>query len=224
MLNRPHGSRPKQPEMSRAARARRDRLNPALRREAREVVATRTWELRWATAGWLLLEKLPMLVLAGLSCVMTYHAQQKGGSMATQEFLPLFLRANNALTAYVRYIGGMFWPTKLAAFYPYTIDPNVAYMLGAWILLMLLTVAAIAGAFFGRRWLAVGWFWYLGILVPVIGFVQVGDQSMADRYSYFSFTGLFIIVVWGRPNCWGVGRAGWPWRGRPRRCWPVALR
>jgi tetratricopeptide (TPR) repeat protein len=208
MLNRPHQLPQKRPEISRAAKARLDRLNPALRREAREVAAVKTWELRWATAGWLMLEKLPLLVLAGLSCVMTYHAQQKGGSMATQAFLPLFLRVNNALTAYVRYIGGMFWPFKLAAFYPYTTEPNRAYLLAAWTLLMLLSIAAIVGAVYGRRYLFVGWFWYVGMLVPVIGFVQVGDQSMADRYSYFTFTGLFIAIVWGLTDLFGRWEAG----------------
>ena len=162
-------------------------------------------------ALWLVAEKMPLLLLAFLSSRITYLAQVAGASMAKWTQLPLELRLSNVLTGYCRYIGGMIWPFKLAAFYPYEMNPDPLWVVLAAGLLILITYAVVVGAFFGRRYLAVGWFWFLGTMVPVIGLVQVGDQSMADRYSYFTFTGLFIIVVWGAADLlgrWSEGRLG----------------
>ena len=129
--------------------------------------------------------------------------------MANFVSLPLTLRICNVLTAYLRYIGGLFWPFDLTMFYPYQTSVDSVYITYAVIaaeVLLVVTGVAIAAAFYGRRYLVVGWFWFLGTMVPVIGLVQVGDQSMADRYSYFTFTGLFIMLVWGATDL--LGR--WP--------------
>jgi tetratricopeptide (TPR) repeat protein len=201
-----HAAPRKEPEMSRAAKAKLARNRPWVHRQ--EVVRSREW--RWEQAAWLVLEKVPLLALTLVSCFITYGAQQKGASMAKLESLPFALRMSTVLTAYVRYIGGMLWPFDLTMFYPYVMRPSEPYVRLAAVLLLMLTIAALVGAYYGRRYLPVGWFWFLGTLVPVIGLVQVGDQSMADRYSYFTFTGLFIILVWGLTDLfgrWPEGRA-----------------
>ena len=204
-----HAAVRKEPEISRAARARAVRSQPLRHRQ--EVIRTREW--RWKAALWLVAEKLPLLALSAASSRITYLAQQKGASMAKLESLPFALRLCNVLTAYLRYIGGMIWPFDLTMFYPYQTQLDATYVTYAVIaaeVLLVITCIAVAGAFYGRRYLAVGWFWFLGTLVPVIGLVQVGDQSMADRYSYFTFTGLFIMLVWGAADLlerWRPGRA-----------------
>lgn len=151
---------------------------------------------RWP--GWRLIgEKVPLFVLAAVSCVVTYIAQQRGGAVSPGELLPLGVRAANALVSYGRYLLLAFHPTKLAVLYPH---PGAS--LPAW--QPAVAGAALAGMTYlvlqaGRKrpYLAVGWFWYLGTLVPVIGLVQVGAQAMADRYTYVPFVGLFIAAAWG---------------------------
>jgi tetratricopeptide (TPR) repeat protein len=195
----------KQPEISRAARARLARSQSS--RHRRDASRTQRW--RWEAVLWLVAEKLPLLALSVVSSRITYLAQQKGASMANLNSLPLLLRIGNVLTGYARYIGGLFWPFDMAAFYPYQTMADATYATYAVVaaeILLVITVAAVVGAFYGRRYLAVGWFWFLGTLVPVIGLVQVGDQSMADRYSYFTYTGLFIMLVWGAADLLGRWR------------------
>jgi len=143
---------------------------------------------------WLLLEKLPLLVLVAASSVLTLQAE----SLATMRY-PLPVRIGNAIVAYVWYIGKAFWPSHLALFYPHPAGlPPVWQMVSGVLCLLAITAAVIAGAR-RHRYLLVGWLWFLGTLVPMIGLVQVGRQAMADRYAYLSFIGLFIMV------CWGVG-------------------
>ena len=145
----------------------------------------------------ILLEKVPFLVLAGLSAVATYIAQAQAGTLnlAVQPYP--WLRFTNALAAYIGYIAKMFKPTDLAVFYPLPGQPLPWWQaLAAGVLLAGCSIAAIRAAR-RRAYLAVGWFWYLGTLVPVIGLVQVGGQAMADRYTYIPLIGLFVIVSWG---------------------------
>ena len=143
---------------------------------------------------WLLLEKLPLMLLSAASGIITVIAQKGGGALRTEYGLPL--RAGNALIAYARYIGKAFWPSKLAALYPFPRNGVPAWEVAA---AALLIVAISCAALFltRKRYLAFGWFWFLGTLVPVIGLVQVGEQAMADRYAYIPFVGLFIALVWG---------------------------
>lgn len=149
---------------------------------------------RTRSLPWLFLEKLPLMLLSAASGIITVIAQKGGGALRTEYGLPL--RLGNAVIAYARYIGKAFWPSKLAALYPFPRHGVPTWEVAA---AALLIVAISCAALFltEKRYLAFGWFWFLGTLVPVIGFVQVGEQAMADRYAYIPFVGLFIALVWG---------------------------
>ncbi len=152
-----------------------------------------------AIAVRLILEKIPLFVLSALSSTMTFYAQKHGGSVISLDVIPLKARIANALVAYVAYIGNMVYPAKLAALYPFYGD--VPYWKIAGACLLLVAVSLLAFRVIKRRpYVTVGWLWYVGTLVPVIGVVQVGTQSMADRYTYVPLIGLFIIVAWGIPE------------------------
>ena len=144
-----------------------------------------------------LLEKLPFFALCAASCVVTFLVQRASGAVTPLDKGPLESRVANALLAYVRYLGKTLWPSKLAVFYP-----NFQVSFDDWQVVAagLLLIAITAGVWLLRRrqpWLLVGWFWFAGMLVPVIGLVQVGKQSMADRYTYLPHIGLFVALVWG---------------------------
>jgi tetratricopeptide (TPR) repeat protein len=169
----------------------------------------------------LLWEKVPMFCLSLASSVVTYRVQSQAHT--TWLHLPAGVRLANAVASYVKYLAKTFWPTHLAVFYPH---PDLAYpkshqwpgwQIGlAAALLLALSVCALARA---RRapWLAVGWFWYLGTLVPVIGLVQVGLQGMADRYTYIPLIGVFLAAVWGVAELAGrLGPASPAAGGQPR--------
>jgi tetratricopeptide (TPR) repeat protein len=153
----------------------------------------------------LLLEKLPFFALVVASSVVTFIVQRKGGAVSTS--ISLGARVANALVAYVRYIRKTLWPNDLSILYPHPGHWPAWQVAGAAVLLaaICLVVALLACR---RPFAAVGWLWFCGTLVPVIGLVQVGIQSMADRYSYLPLIGLFIILVWGISE-WLPQR---PWR------------
>jgi tetratricopeptide (TPR) repeat protein len=156
----------------------------------------------------LVLEKLPLFGLAAASCVVTVMAQGKGGALSSADLIPFPERVANAVVAYVQYLGKAFWPRDLAVYYPHPGNTLAAgTVLMAALILVALTAAALVG---GRRWpyLAVGWLWYLGTLVPVIGLVQVGSQALADRYTYIPLIGVFIMAVWGVADLLGRWLAG----------------
>jgi Flp pilus assembly protein TadD len=151
----------------------------------------------------LLLEKLPLFGLAAASCVVTIFAQHEAFLPFEQISLPL--RVGNALISYVAYLGQMFWPAGLAVFYPFT-----AKSVGvSEVVLSLVLLAGIStGVFILRRrcpYFLTGWLWYLIMLVPVIGIVQVGSQARADRYTYLPQIGLYLMLAWGVAE----GCAGW---------------
>lgn len=140
-------------------------------------------------------EKIPLFVLVGASCVITVIAQREGGAVQSLGDMSLISRLENAVVSYVRYLEKVFWPTNLATPYPHPGDwPNLLTV-GCVLLLALLSGGVW---FFRRRWpfVLVGWLWFLGMLVPVIGIVQVGAQSMADRYTYLPYIGIFVALVW----------------------------
>lgn len=140
----------------------------------------------------LLTEKLPFVALSAASCVITLHAQRL--AMEAQP-VPWHFRVLNALLSYVRYLANTFWPTNLSIFYRHHVEAvPIGPALGAGLVLLLVTVWVVLNA--RRRYLLVGWFWYLGTLVPVIGLVQVGGQAMADRYTYIPLIGLQISLTW----------------------------
>ena len=142
----------------------------------------------------LVVEKIPFFVLSAASCVITYMAQQSGGAVAAIELVPFDARLSNAVVSYIAYIVKMVWPVGLAVFYPLKHIP-LWQSLSAFLVLAFITVAAVFWVR-RRRYFAIGWLWYIGTLVPVIGLVQVGSQCLADRYTYIPLTGLFMIAAW----------------------------
>jgi tetratricopeptide (TPR) repeat protein len=144
-------------------------------------------------------EKIPFFVLAAASCVITFVVQQKGGAVSSLNAIPLNPRLANALVSYVGYLGKMIWPHNLAVLYPYHGSQPGWQVAGACLLLASIFFWII----YARKhypYLAVGWLWYMGTLVPVIGLVQVGSQAMADRYTYLPLIGIFIMIAWGVPG------------------------
>jgi len=168
------------------------------------------WPLRRVSWRRLIVEKVPLFALSAASAAITMYAQQRGGEANPPGLMPL--RVGNALMAYVAYIGKMFWPANLIPFYPSPYRMDQVYPAGLLAGLLLIGVTVLVLALVRRApYLTVGWFWYLGTLVPVIGVVQViGGQGMADRYTYVPLIGLFIALVWGVTE--GLARAGVrPW-------------
>ncbi len=159
----------------------------------------------WKDISPLVGEKLPLFLLAGLSCVVTFIAQKTQGAMLAQEHLELGTRLANALVSYMAYIVKSFCPLDLAMFYPHPERVDVLPAAGSGLALAALSAAFLLQA---RRlpFLATGWLWYLGTLVPVIGIVQVGSQAMADRYTYIPQIGLAIMLAWGVPAFLGPRR------------------
>jgi Flp pilus assembly protein TadD len=145
----------------------------------------------------LLVEKIPFFFLITLSSIITYHAQKTGGAFTN--LVQLKDRLANAVVSYEGYIIKMIWPHRLAFFYPHPIDSLPLLKIIESI--FFLSVISLLVLFFIRKrpYLIVGWLWYLGTLVPVIGLIQIGSQAMADRYTYFPLIGLFIMISWGIP-------------------------
>ena len=145
----------------------------------------------------LIAEKIPFFVLSAASSIVTFFVQRSAGAVRKIDAIPLISRIENTFISYVTYIGKMIWPANLAVFYPHPETRLQTWpAIGAAILLIGITICVML---FSKRYkyLFTGWFWYLGTLVPVIGLVQVGDQAMADRYTYIPLIGLFIIIAWG---------------------------
>ena len=148
------------------------------------------------SAGQLVIEKILFFVLAAAVSVVTFLVQESSGAFWTLENLPLSARIANALVAYVGYIFKTFWPANLALIYPHPHHWPAVCVAGSTLFLPVLTALILLRAK-KQPYLLTGWFWFLGTLVPVIGLVQVGIQSMADRYTYLPGIGLAIAVVWG---------------------------
>jgi hypothetical protein len=147
-----------------------------------------------STTRRLVVEKVPLLVLSTVSCVLTYLAQRRGGALVFSEHVPPAARVGNAIVSYVDYLGMMAWPRHLVPFYPH---PGTTLSRAAIALSLILLIAATVVFWTSRRrhpWLIVGWLWYLGTLVPMLGLVQVGLQGMADRYTYLPGIGLAIAL------------------------------
>jgi len=152
------------------------------------------------TIGRLLLEKIPLLALAIVTGALAFWAQSSGGAIAPSDHLPLAIRIENSFVSYVRYIGMMLWPIHLSVLYSYAV----------WRTSVVATAAALLAAitiFVVRQrksepFLLVGWFWFLIILAPAIGLVQLGRQALVDHHTYLSFIGLFIVLAWAVPDSW----------------------
>jgi tetratricopeptide (TPR) repeat protein len=147
-----------------------------------------------ARLSFLIWEKIPLFILTAISVCVTLYTQNNVKAVVNLDSLPILKRINNAIVSYGLYIKKMFWPIDLSVFYPqYNID-IWQLLTGASFLVLLTTI--VFKYYRKYPYLLTGWFWYLGTLVPVIGLVQVGAQSMADRYAYVPFIGLFIMIVW----------------------------
>jgi tetratricopeptide (TPR) repeat protein len=147
--------------------------------------------------GWiaLVLEKVPLAALALAECAVTFFGQRAGGTMTALATYPLTLRAGNAVISYVAYLAKLFVPVGLPVVEPLVPHPLGSLPVLAAILVLVLITALTVAQFRQRPYLALGWFWYLGTLVPVIGIVQVGGQGIAYRYTYIPFLGLSISLA-----------------------------
>jgi len=147
----------------------------------------------------LIAEKIPFIALATASASVTFLVQQKIGAMSSFSTFSIAQRFGNAVTSYLTYIFKMIWPTRLVVFYPHPGMPPVWIIAFSVLFLVFMTWIMIRAAK-SRPYLIIGWFWYLGILAPVIGIIQIGHQAMADRYTYLPLIGLFIMISWGLPE------------------------
>lgn len=156
------------------------------------------WPMR-RLSGQAVLEKVPLLFLSAGSALITWRIQMSAGAGTPLAVLGVFDRLQNAAISYVRYLGKAFWPDNLSPFYPYPrleAPPYPNWAMPAAVLLLVIVSAAVVLQIRRRPYLFTGWCWFLGTLVPVIGFAQVGRQSMADRFAYIPLIGIYVAVVW----------------------------
>ena len=165
-----------------------------------------------STLPWsrLVIEKLPLLALAAASAVITMKAQQAGGAIRTTTEVSFGARIATAIWAYAMYLWKMVWPARLAPLYPHP-----GNSLAGWQVLVaaavLIAISAMVWRLRTRHYLVVGWLWFLGTLVPVIGFVQVGEAAMADRYAYIPLIGIFVMIAFGVADWAELKQLGfWP--------------
>jgi Flp pilus assembly protein TadD len=172
--------------------------------ESKDAFRPSTLNLQLST---LFREKWPFFVLSAISSAVTFLVQQKGGAVVALVKIPMAGRIENAFVAYARYLGKTVWPAALGN--PY---PHPGYWAAGWVVFSAVLVIglSIAAMWLGRKlpFVPVGWFWFVGTLIPTIGLVQVGGQSMADRYTYLPLVGLFVIIAWGGGELWS--QRGWP--------------
>ena len=150
----------------------------------------------------IVMEKMPLFALALASCVVTFLVQSREGAVNVQT--PFLLNCGNAIISYVKYLFLLVWPHPLAVIYPFQPDDITLFNVSGAAIVIVLISGVVAYQRKIRPYLMLGWLWYLVTLLPVIGFVRIGDHSIADRYTYVPYLGLFIIVVWGAEE---LGRA-----------------
>ncbi len=196
------------PRKRRSRQARKARGKPASKGDpgnqeqirSRRTAISDAVPLTQRSVQFLVVEKIPLLLLSILSSYATYVAQSKGPAMAAAGAISIQARLSNAVTAYVAYIWKMLWPCGLGPLYTHPNlaggTPLTALQVGGAVLVLLAITGLVAWTA-KRKYMSVGWLWYLGTLVPVIGLVHVGNQAYADRYTYVPLVGLFIIVAWG---------------------------
>jgi protein O-mannosyl-transferase len=160
-------------------------------------VAERKVSTPFATESikWLIVEKLPFFALSIISSVVTLYAMRAGGAMVEMGQLGVVERFSNAVISYVRYLGKLFWPADLALLYPHPLN-QPSWQIIASIILLAAVTTLVLWQIRRHPFLAFGWFWFLGTLVPVLGLVQIGAHAMADRYMYVPSIGLFVMVAW----------------------------
>jgi tetratricopeptide (TPR) repeat protein len=162
-----------------------------------------------ATLYRIVIEKIPFFVLSAVSSVITFLTQQAGGVIVDIKSIPLKDRVGNVLFSYAAYMGKMFWPRNLAVFYPFKAIRSIPLWQFVLYALLLLVVSYLVLRFGRpRKYLPVGWFWFVGTLIPVIGLVQFTGSSHADRFTYLPYIGLFMMIAWGLPEL----LPKWPYR------------
>ena len=144
-----------------------------------------------------IIEKIPLFILVVGSCVTTYMVQKGGDAVRSTELRSLYSGLTNALVSYLEYLGKMVWPQRLSVFYPHPGNTLPAWKVLACGVVLVWATVWVVKRIRNMPYLTVGWLWYLGSLVPVIGIVQVGEQAMADRYTYIPMVGIFIAISWG---------------------------
>lgn len=151
---------------------------------------------RQASALYLVAEKIPFFVIAGIFSIITYVFQAEGNALPSFEKIPVAVRLENVFVSYVHYLWQLFWPFDLAVIYPYPRETSTLYAVSAALFLAVVTLFAFR---YMRRlpYVIVGWLWYLGTLVPVSGIVVIGSHVRADRYTYVPYVGLFVVIAWG---------------------------
>lgn len=149
---------------------------------------------------WLLFEKMPLVAMAVTVGIVTIIQQHHTGALSKLEVYSLGIRLANAAVSYVDYLLNLFWPANLAVYYPHPGSSIPACQVIASFVLLTLIAFASLRSFRYRPYVAFGWFWYVVTLLPVIGILQVGDQAMADRYTYIPYIGLFVVIAWGVPD------------------------
>ncbi|MFZ0312347.1 MAG: tetratricopeptide repeat protein [Candidatus Korobacteraceae bacterium] len=165
----------------------------------------------------LVLEKVPLLVLSAVSAAITVKAQRAGMAVRSLRQFSFAVRVENAVVAYGMYLWKMLWPARLAPLYPHPGDTLPAWQV-AWSAIVLLTVTAFVIRLRRRRYLLVGWLWFLGTLIPVIGLVQVGDAALADRYAYVPLIGIFVMIAFGLADLAEVKKVSLAWQVVPALC------
>jgi Flp pilus assembly protein TadD len=178
------------------------RLRPAGSAEAPSAFGAKPLSISAAVV-----EKLPLIVLSGLASLVTFLAQKSAG--ATRQF-PFSVRLENAIVAYATYVQKLFWPVRLTPVYPHPGDSLSILQIGvSAAVLLAITLLALRSP---RKYLIVGWLWFLGALFPTIGLIQVGDQAMADRFAYIPELGIFVMIVWGLADLLDAGKIPLAWR------------
>jgi len=145
----------------------------------------------------LIFEKIPLFILSAISSITAFFVMRAAGNIISVNVLPLKIRAANSTVSYAEYIGKMIWPNQLAVFYPLDSGSLSVWQIASAALLLSGISIWVIWLSPKYKYLLVGWLWYLGTLVPVIGLVQVGNQAMADRYTYLPSIGVFIMIAWG---------------------------
>ena len=191
---------------------------PLARVRGRNEQDGKTSTLPWSR---LVIEKVPLLMLSAASAVITMQAQRAGGAIRTTSEVSFGSRIATAIWAYAMYLWKMIWPARLAPLYPHSGDS-----LAAWQVLVaaavLIAISAMVWRLRAHRYLVVGWLWFLGTLVPVIGLVQVGEAAMADRYAYIPLIGIFVMIAFGVTDWAELKQLGF-WTALPAAAVVVAL-
>ena len=147
----------------------------------------------------MVLEKVPLIILSIGASVLTFMQQQAHGAVSSIENSPINQRLANALISYVKYLAKMLWPHDLTAMYPY--PPAIPFWQIAGACLLLAFISLLTMKHFAKHpYLAIGWLWFLGTFIPVIGIIKIGSHAMADRYTYITFIGLYVMIAWGVPG------------------------